>query len=308
LATAAATALRAKQLTVAESAVAQATSHLKLMRALVNQACAVANKATRCHAASHKTLATACCVRATAVATADVATADESQCVAELNALDMDAVATTKNQLALGAQALFKSATRTHEDTVNALNALRECRINVNTADNGGSIRTKRTMAMPRLTSTISTTPMVAMATVTPGLIFPGNDFMRAMSVLYAKTNAAIRDINTPTASKDVKMNAINLAAPTIGGRATIISTLRALLDDGILKPLLVFHAGIVNNAQDRLISKATVEPLLKQAAVHIAALVEAKHPVSRPTLKGLIRDDVDKTTEDLHRRVQSLR
>ena len=91
-------------------------------------------------------------------------------------------------------------------------------------------------------------------------------------------------------------MNAINLAEPTIGGCATIISALKALLDNGILKPLLVFHAQIVNNAQDRWITKATVEPWLEQAAARIAAVVEAERPANRPTLKGLIHEDVDKT------------
>ena len=45
---------------------------------------------------------------------------------------------------------------------------------------------------------------------------------------------------------------------------------------------------------------KVTMEPLLKQAAAHIAAVVKAERPANRPTLKGLIHDDVDKTTEEL--------
>ena len=105
------------------------------------------------------------------------------------------------------------------------------------------------------------------MTIIIPGSILPGNDFRRASLVLHAATNAAKREINTPAVGEDVQMNAINLADPTIGGCATIISALKALLDNGILKPLLVFHARIVNNAQDRRITKATVEPLLEQAA-----------------------------------------
>jgi len=49
------------------------------------------------------------------------------------------------------------------------------------------------------------------------------------------------------------------------------------------------------------------VEPSLEQAAAHITAVVEAECPANHPTLKGLIHDDVDKTTEELRRRVQSL-
>ena len=125
--------------------------------------------------------------------------------------------------------------------------------------------------------------------------------------MLHAATNAAKREINAPAVGEDVQMNAIDLAEPTIGGRATIISALKALLDNGILKPLLVFHARIVDNAQDHRITKATVEPLLKQVAARIAAVVEAKRPANCLTLKGLIHEDVDKTTQELRRRVQSL-
>ena len=125
--------------------------------------------------------------------------------------------------------------------------------------------------------------------------------------IKIAETNTAIRDINAPVAGEDTQMNAIDLAAPMIGGRATIISALKVLLDNGILKPLLVFHAQIVDKAQDRWIAKATVEPSLEQAAARIAAVVEAERPANRPTLKGLIHENVDKTTEELRRRVQSL-
>jgi hypothetical protein len=179
--------------------------------------------------------------------------------------------------------------------------------MNVNALDDGGSVRTQGTTSMPCSTSTISTTPTVAMVTDTPGSILPGNDFRRASSVLHAKTNAAICNINAPAAGKVVQINAIDLAAPTMGGPATIISVLKALLDGIILKPLLVFHVQITDNAQDRWIAKATVEPLLKQAATRIAAVVEAKRPTNRPTLKGLIHNDVDNTMEELRCRVQSL-
>ena len=107
VAMAAAATLLTKQLTAAESAVVQATSHLELMHALVNQACTVADEATQRRSVSNKTLAAARHVHAAAIDTVDIATTDKSQCVAELNALDMDTMATAKNQLALGAQAIF---------------------------------------------------------------------------------------------------------------------------------------------------------------------------------------------------------
>jgi hypothetical protein len=49
------------------------------------------------------------------------------------------------------------------------------------------------------------------------------------------------------------------------------------------------------------------VEPHLEQAAARIAAVVEAERPTTHSTLKGLIHEDVNKTTEELYSRIQSL-
>jgi hypothetical protein len=54
-------------------------------------------------------------------------------------------------------------------------------------------------------------------------------------------------------------------------------------------------------------IAKATVQPTLEDAAACIVAVVEAERPATCLTLKGLIHKDVDKTTEELHRHIQSL-
>ena len=67
-----------KQLTAAKSAVAQATSHLELMRELVNQARVIANEATRIRMAAHETLAAARRKRAAAIDPIDVAASEES--------------------------------------------------------------------------------------------------------------------------------------------------------------------------------------------------------------------------------------
>jgi hypothetical protein len=54
-------------------------------------------------------------------------------------------------------------------------------------------------------------------------------------------------------------------------------------------------------------ITKATVQPTLEDAAARIAAVVEAERPANRPTLKGLIHKDADKTTKELCCHIQSL-
>jgi len=79
-------------------------------------------------------------VRAAAIDPVDVATADEAQCVAELDAVNKDTAAAAKNLLALGAQGLFETATRAHESAVHALTALRERTPPANTPDGEDSV------------------------------------------------------------------------------------------------------------------------------------------------------------------------
>ena len=169
--------------------------------------------------AAHETLAAAHRKRTAAIDPINVAAADKSQCVAELHTANMDMAAAAKTKLATGAQALFESATHTHADAVHALNALRKCTTNANAPDDAeGSVSTYGTTAMPRLMSSLSTTPTVVMttATVTPGFIIPRNDFRQAASLLHDETNAAIRDIVTIAANEDVPRNITDSMTPMI--------------------------------------------------------------------------------------------
>ena len=49
------------------------------------------------------------------------------------------------------------------------------------------------------------------------------------------------------------------------------------------------------------------MEPHLEQAAARITAVVKAERPTTHSTLKGLIHEDVNKTTKELYSRIQSL-
>ena len=98
------------------------------------------------------------------------------------------------------------------------------------------------------------------------------------------------------------------MTTPAIDERETVTSALKTLLEDGIIKPLQAFHAHAAKLEQTRRITKATVEPQLKQAAARIAAVVEAERPINYSTIKGLINVDVDKSTDELRRRIQSLK
>jgi hypothetical protein len=262
---------------------AQATSHHELMRALVDQARVVADKATHAHTAAHETLAAARCAYAAAINNVNIAATDESQCIAELNAANMDTAAAAKSQLALGAQALFESVTRAYANAVHALSALRKRTTNANDPDNAkGSVRTHGMMATPRSMSLLSTTPTVTMAkvTVTPRLILPA-PFRWAASLLHHETTAAIRNIVVVATGKDIPRNVPGATTPRINRQAAVASALKMLLDVGIVTPLQAFHACIVDNAQDRCIAKAAVEPQLKQAALRIAAVVDAERPAN---------------------------
>jgi hypothetical protein len=225
--------------------------------------------------------AATCQAQAAAIDAVDIATANKLQCVAELNAINKNTAAATKNQLVNNAQTLTKSAAWDLHCAIKTLYSLLKCIAHANATEDGSSIGTQGTTATPCSTSTISTSPTMAMVMANPGSILPRNDFVHALPTLCTETESAICKLNAPPAIKDTKMTAIDLTAPSIGGRATIVRALKMLLDSRIIMPLQVFHACIINNKQDQRIAKVTVEPLLNQAAVRTAAIVEAKRPAN---------------------------
>jgi hypothetical protein len=164
-------------------------------------------------------------------------------------------------------------------------------------------------MMTPRSKSTISLTPTgMTTATITPGTIIPGNPYVRASSLLHHKTATALREINIPQEPEDMPMELVaNSTKITMGGQAIIISALKALLDQGIVEPIRLFCVQLISNKETHRITKATAQPTLEDAAACIAVVVEAECPATRPTLKGLIHKDVDKTTKELRHRIQSL-
>jgi hypothetical protein len=278
------------------------------VRELADQARVVADEATRARAKAHETLAVAKRACGVAIDSVDVATADEAQCVAELNAADKDKIANAKSQLALGVQALLESATSTHTNAVHALNNLCE------RATNGNGEERYTMMTTARSTSSLSSTTTPT-ATVTTTLVTPRstlttpvliNPYVSAASVLHRETTAAIRNIVT-TATTDAPSETPGVTTRVINGREAVINALVKLLKDGIIKPLKAFHAHTAAYEQTRRIAKATIEPQLEQAAARIAAVVEAERPINHSTIKGLIHVDVDKSTDELRRRIQSL-
>ena len=297
----------ANELTAAEATVTQATAQKDLARAISLQAQTIAEEAARGREQARLGLEEAHGMRATVIDPIEIAQAEVTLC-------ELDRVATEKGHIAYGANAFNKRACEEYEEAMKTLTNLCERFVRNNdngTPSNGASMSSRGSTTTPRTTtSTLSSVSTNAgIITQTPGTILPGNPYVRASSLLHRETAAAIWEINAPTDSTvDTPMdNMIDMTTPSIGGRMNVITALKTLLDQGIVEPIRQFHTCLTSNEQERRISKATVEPALEQAAARIAAVVEAERPTNRPTLKGLIHEDVDKTTKELRCRIQSL-
>ncbi len=82
--------------------------------------------------------------------------------------------------------------------------------------------------------------------------------YRNAASMLHRKTAQAIRDITVTTTDTDSPRDVTDVSRPTNDEQEIVINALKTLLDNGIVKPLQVFHALVINNEQDRCIAKAT--------------------------------------------------
>jgi hypothetical protein len=235
---AAATNLLTKQLNVAKSAVAQATTNLELTCAIVEQACTIAKKVTRCQATTQESLAATLQARVAAMDAVNVATSKNAVLVVELNTDDVNKAAMTKSHLAHGAHVLTETAARNYKAAITTLNSLCKCLTHSNMMEDEGSVRAQGTMTMPCLTLTISTTLTIATVMMTLRPILQGNNFVHALSVIHKETALALHELNIHPPNKDTLMKIVK-----IGGRTTIINVLNKLLYDGIFMPLLALRS-----------------------------------------------------------------
>ncbi len=261
----------ANKLTAAEETVTCATAQKDLTHAISLQAQTIAEEAARGREQARMALEEACCARATVIDPIEIAQANEHVEIAEITLCEMDRTATKKGHIAYGANAFDDRACKEYDAAVKTLANLCEKMISNGNGgpSNGSSMSSCGTTTTPRTTlalSSISTNAGVI--TPTPGTILPGNPYVRALSLPHRETTAAIQEINMPTNStEDTPMESIEMATPSIGGRRNVITALKTLLDQGIVEQICQFHACLVSNKQERCISKATVEPALKQAA-----------------------------------------
>ena len=300
----------ANKLTAAKATVTHATSQKDLVHVISLQAQTIAKEAARGREQARMALEEARCARATVINPIEIAQADE-QVEITVTPCEMDMTATEKGHIAYGANAFVYRAYKEYEAAVKTL--LNLCKKMISNGNggpsDGSSMSSHGTTTTPRSTSTLSSVfTNAGIITPTPATILPGNPYVRTSSLLHCKTAAAIGEINAPTNStEDTLMESIKMATPSIGGRRNVIIALKTLFNRGIVEPICQFHACLMSSEQERRISKATFKPALEQAAARIAAVGEAECPTNRPTLKGLIHEDVDKTTKELHLRIHSL-
>ncbi len=299
------------ELTAAKVTLTRATAQKDLAHAISLQARTIAEEAARGREQARMGLEEARCARATVIDPIEIAQAEEQIETAEVTLCELDRVTTKTGHIAYGSNVFDERACEEYEAAVKTLTNLRE-RLTSNddeSPSDGASMSSRGSTTNPRSTSTLSSISTNAgVITPTPGTILPDNPYVRASSLLHRMTAAAIREINAPTnSSEDTPMETIDMTGPPIGGRRNVITALKTLLIPGIVEPIHQFHTCLVSTEQERRISKATVEPALEHAAARIAAVVEAERPIKHPTLKSLIHKDVDKTTDELRRRIQSL-
>jgi hypothetical protein len=286
-----------------------ATTQMDLAHAIAEQARLIADKSLKCCTNVHTALKEACRAQVSTINPIKIAKADKMIEVAEVTVSELERAATAKGNIAYGANAFAERACDEPHATVNALKKLHNQAAegaSGNMGSSNSSMSSQGTITTNRSTSTISSTPTrMTTTTITPGTIIPGNPYVRAPSLLHRKTADALMEINIPWEPEDMPMELVaNSTDITSGGQAILISTLKVLLDQGIVEPIRLFCMQLISNKETCQITKATVQPALEDAATRITAVVEAERPATRPTLKGLIHKDVDKTTEELRCRI----
>jgi hypothetical protein len=222
---------------------------------------------------------------------------------AEVTYNEKEQSATAKGNIAYGANAFAERACNEFYAATRALNALRQQQAaptNEHASPTGNKSPTETESPMsPQVAATAAVTPGKN------GTILPNNPYIRASSLLHNKTATAMWEMNNPP--QDEAMSNAGNDAAIAGGRTVVLAAMKKLMEQGVIGPLLQFHACIIWNQQEQQIAKATIEPCLTSAAKRIVAVVEAERPASCPTFKGLIHDDVDKTTDELKQRIQLL-
>jgi len=93
-----------------------------------------------------------------------------------------------------------------------------------------------------------------------------------------------------------------------IGGRDIIIGSVRELVVKGFFNSMEIFDKQVKLQEESKRVKKATLKPLLSNAAERIAVIVNAERPVAPATLRGLVREEASSNTSQMERKLQSLK
>ena len=86
-----------------------------------------------------------------------------------------------------------------------------------------------------------------------------------------------------------------------IGGRDIIIGSVRELVVKGFFNSMEIFDKQVKLQEESKRVKKATLKPLLSNAAERIAVIVNAERPVAPATLRGLVREEACNTSQMEH-------
>jgi hypothetical protein len=295
------------KITAAKAAVAQAITQKDLACAIAEQATGIAEEVLQQCVRAKEFLDKALRRQATLIDQVEIAAAVKELEMAEVTYSKKEHSATAKGNIAYGANAFAKRACNDFYAATRVLNAL--CQQQAVPAANQGQA-SPMVNGPPAKTESHTSPPVAATAVFTlgtNGTILPNNPYVRASFLLHNETTVALHDTMAPP-QDEVMGNIESDAATIIGGWTVVLAAMKTLMEQGIIGPLQQFHACITRNQQEQHIAKGTLKPCLTSAAKRIAAVVDIECPASRPTLKGLIPEDVDKMTDDLKGRIQLLK
>ena len=175
----------ANKLTAAKTTVTRATAQKDLAHAISVKAQTIAKEAAHGRERAHVALAKARCARSTIIDPIEIAQADEQIKIAEVTLCKMDITATEKGHIAYGVNAFDDRACKEYKMVVKVLDKLCE-RMMGNSyggSGNGTSTSSHGSVKTPCSTSTLpSISTNQGVITQTPGTIFPGNPYVRALS------------------------------------------------------------------------------------------------------------------------------
>ena len=114
-------------------------------------------------------------------------------------------------------------------------------------------------------------------------------------------------DAEAEAARAEAERAAAASRAQPVGPVNMVVADLVRLVVEGIQPALNAFNNTVKENDELKRIKKATASIQTKKVAERVMETVTHDRAVDRPTLQGLVRNEMDKGVAELQRQVQSL-